>query len=180
MLPISRRNLLRGAAGAGAVPLLVPGRAATAAPIGPDRARASAPTAAAPPASWLGVAAPSTHVYDPSTPTRPRYLNDHTLIKAQGRWHLFSIVGDSAPPGESPDSSGEISFAHASASTPHGPWTTHADALTVDPSYFGEEHLWAPHVVEAGGTFWMFYAAAWSERCRRQPRHLDRPVHLDP
>ncbi|MCB8901730.1 MULTISPECIES: family 43 glycosylhydrolase [unclassified Streptomyces] len=160
MLPISRRNLLRGAAAAGTLPLLLPGRAASAA-IGPTGApgSASTPTAGVPPASWLGLAAPFTHVHDPSTPTRARYLNDHTVIKARGRWHLFSIVGDSAAPGESPDSAREISFTHASAPTPYGPWTSHADALTVDPSYFGEEHLWAPHVVEADGTFWMFYAA---------------------
>ncbi|MER6100406.1 family 43 glycosylhydrolase [Streptomyces sp. NPDC001728] len=151
MPPISRRNLLRGAAaGAGALPLLGAGRtaAATAPPSGTGTA----------PASWIG-AGPFAHVYAPSTPAGPRYLNDHTLIKAQGRWHLFSIVGDGAPPGEAPDSTAEISFAHASAPTPNGPWTTHPDALTVDPSYFGEEHLWAPHVVEAGGKYWMYYAA---------------------
>ncbi|MFB7580946.1 family 43 glycosylhydrolase [Streptomyces hydrogenans] len=147
MRPISRRNLLRGAvAGAGAVPLLGAGPAALAA------------AGSVAPARWIG-AEPLTHVYDPSTATRARYLNDHTLIKARDRWHLFSIVGDSAPRGESPDSAAETSFAHASAPTPHGPWTTHADALTVDPAYHGEEHLWAPHVIEAGGRFWMFYAA---------------------
>ncbi|MBT2449621.1 glycosyl hydrolase family 32 [Streptomyces sp. ISL-43] len=146
MLPISRRNLLRGAAGAGALPLLGAGRAA---------ARAAD---AVPPHRWVG-AGPFAYVYDPSTSAGPRYLNDHTLIKAQGRWHLFSIVGDSAPRGESPDSAGETSFAHASAPSPNGPWTSHADALTVAPSYFGEEHLWAPHVVAAGGRFWLFYAA---------------------
>ncbi|MFB9514717.1 family 43 glycosylhydrolase [Streptomyces purpureus] len=146
MLPISRRSLLRGAAGAGALPFLGAGPAV------------AATSADAPAPHWVG-AGPFTYVYDPSTPAGPRYLNDHTLIKAQGRWHLFGIVGDSAPRGESPDSSAEITFAHASAASPNGPWTTHADALTVDPSYFGEEHLWAPHVVEAGGTFWMFYAA---------------------
>ncbi|MFE1409243.1 family 43 glycosylhydrolase [Streptomyces sp. NPDC058746] len=146
MLPISRRNLLLGAAGAGAVPLLGHGRA---------EARASDTV---PPARWVG-AGPFSYVYDPSTFDGPRYLNDHTLIEALGRWHLFSIVGRSAPRGESPDSTRETSFAHASAPSPHGPWTTHADALTVAPAYFGEEHLWAPHVVEAGGRFWMFYAA---------------------
>ncbi|MEU9159971.1 family 43 glycosylhydrolase [Streptomyces sp. NPDC048424] len=145
MLPISRRNLLKAAAGAGALPLLGAGRAAAGA------ADATAP------ARWVG-AGTFAYVYDPSTAGGPRYLNDHTLIKARGRWHLFSIVGDSAPRGESPDSTGEIAFAHASAPSPNGPWTTHADALTLDPSYFGEEHLWAPHVVEAGGRFWMFYA----------------------
>ncbi|MFG2989226.1 family 43 glycosylhydrolase [Streptomyces sp. NPDC048257] len=148
MHPISRRQLLRGAAAAGAAGagmLALPGVAGAAA--GAD-----------PPHRWIG-AGPFTHVHDPSLPGRARYLNDHTLIKAHGRWHLFSIVGDSAPPGESPDSAAEVSFAHASAPDPYGPWTPHADALTLDRSYFGEEHLWAPHVVEADGTFWMFYAA---------------------
>ncbi|MFJ5658257.1 family 43 glycosylhydrolase [Streptomyces microflavus] len=146
MPPISRRSLLRGAAGVGALPLLG---------VGPAAATASVPV---PPPRRIG-AGPFRYVYDPSTPTGPRYLNDHTLIKAHGRWHLFGIVGNSAPRGESPDSAAEISFAHASAPSPHGPWTSHPDALTVDPSYFGEEHLWAPHVIEADGRFWMFYAA---------------------
>ncbi|WP_405697843.1 family 43 glycosylhydrolase [Streptomyces sp. NBC_01185] len=142
MLPISRRSLLRGAAGALALPFL-------------DAGPASA--GEFPPPLWAGAGAFS-HVYDPSTSAGPRYLNDHTLIKALGRWHLFSIVGPSAPRGESPDSAAEVSFVHASAPSPQGPWTSHVDALTVDPDYFGEEHLWAPHVVEADGTFWMFYA----------------------
>ncbi|MFF9066064.1 family 43 glycosylhydrolase [Streptomyces sp. NPDC014891] len=146
MFPISRRSVLRGAAGAGALPLLG---------LSPAVA---APTGDAPAPSWVG-AGPFAYVHDPSTPAGPRYLNDHTLIRARGRWHVFGIVGASAPRGEAPDSSAEISFAHASAPSPLGPWTAHADALTVDPSYFGEEHLWAPHVIEADGTFWMFYAA---------------------
>ncbi|MGW8778445.1 family 43 glycosylhydrolase [Streptomyces sp. NPDC055796] len=148
MQPISRRHLLRGAAAAAGV-LALP-------------AQAGAATAADdPPHRWIG-AGPFTHVHDPSVPGRQRYLNDHALIKADGRWHLFAIVGDSARPGESPDSAAEVAFAHACAPDPYGPWTAHADALTVDRSYFGEEHLWAPYVVEAGGTFWMFYAAGGS------------------
>ncbi|WP_030721507.1 family 43 glycosylhydrolase [Streptomyces sp. NRRL S-237] len=147
--PISRRGLLRGAAaGAGLLAL----------PVSAGAATAAAPAETDPPHRWIG-AGPFTHVHDPSVPGRRRYLNDHTLIKANGRWHLFSIVGDSAPTGESPDSGAEVSFAHASAPDPYGPWIPHADALTVDRSYFGEEHLWAPHVIEAGGSFWMFYAA---------------------
>ncbi|GAA2740268.1 glycosyl hydrolase family 32 [Kitasatospora cinereorecta] len=144
MHPISRRSLLR-AAGAGALVLPLAGRAAT------------ATAGATGPRLWVGTG-PFAQVYDPST-VRRRYLNDHTLIRAGGRWHLFSIVGDSAPPGQAPDSSAEVSLAHASAPDPSGPWTSHPDALTVDPSYFGEEHLWAPHVVESDGVHWMFYAA---------------------
>ncbi|MEG3626797.1 family 43 glycosylhydrolase [Streptomyces poriticola] len=149
MHPISRRRLL-GAAGAGALALPLAGRPASAASAASAGAAASH--------QWLG-AGPFTHVHDPSTDGRRRYLNDHTLIRAGGRWHLFSIVGDSAPPGEAPDSAAEISFAHASAPDPYGPWTSHPDALTVAPGYHGEEHLWAPHVIEADGSYWMFYAA---------------------
>lgn len=160
-MPTSRRSLLLGAAGAGALPFLAAGSAyAMDSAYAKDSmyAKDSAPPGDVPPPRWVG-AGPFSYVYDPSTPQGPRYLNDHTLIRARGRWHLFSIVGVSAPRGEAPDSAAETSFAHASAPGPHGPWTSHADALTVDPSYFDEEHLWAPHVVEADGTFWMFYAA---------------------
>ncbi|MCC3769052.1 family 43 glycosylhydrolase [Streptomyces sp. UNOC14_S4] len=147
MRPISRRRLLQGSAVAGAFALSAVRGGAVPAGAAPP-----------PPHQWIG-AGPFTHVYDPSTPGKRRYLNDHTLIRASDRWHLFSIVGDGAPPGQAPDSAAEVSFAHASAPDPYGPWTTHADALTVDRAYFGEEHLWAPHVIEAGGTYWMFYAA---------------------
>ncbi|MGW2597897.1 family 43 glycosylhydrolase [Streptomyces klenkii] len=146
MHPISRRRLLQGCAAAGALAVLEAGGGAVAGAASP------------PPHQWIG-AGPFAHVYDPSTPGGRRYLNDHTLIKAAGRWHLFGITGAVAPPGRAPDSAAEVSFAHASAPDPSGPWTTHPDALTADPAYFGEEHLWAPHVIEAGGTYWMFYAA---------------------
>ncbi|MFE5585918.1 glycosyl hydrolase family 32 [Kitasatospora sp. NPDC056531] len=149
MYPISRRDLLR-AAGAGALVLPLAGRTASVA--------SAATTGASAPHLWVSAAGPFGQVYDPST-THRRYLNDHTLIQAGGRWHLFSIIGDSAPPGQAPDSSAEVSLAHASAPDPSGPWTGHPDALTVDTSYFGEEHLWAPHVVESDGVHWMFYAA---------------------
>ncbi|GAA3209585.1 family 43 glycosylhydrolase [Actinocorallia longicatena] len=145
MPPISRRNLLRGAAAAGALPLLGAGRAGA---------------RDVPPHRWIG-SGPFTYVHDPSTLAGPRYLNDHTLVRAGDRWHLFGIVGASAPRGEAPDSTKEVTFAHASAPDPYGPWTAHADALTLDASY-GEEHLWAPHVIEAGGRYWMFYAAGGS------------------
>ncbi|WP_030744097.1 family 43 glycosylhydrolase [Streptomyces sp. NRRL S-31] len=153
MHPISRRSLLR-AAGAGAFALPLRDRTASASAVGGSPGDV-------PSHRWIG-AGPFTHVHDPSLPGRRRYLNDHTLIAANGRWHLFGIVGDSAAPGQVPDSAREISLTHASAPDPYGPWTAHADALTVDPAYHGEQHLWAPHVIEAGGTFWMFYAAGGS------------------
>ncbi|MEV6548562.1 family 43 glycosylhydrolase [Streptomyces sp. NPDC051597] len=151
MYPISRRGLLR-TAGAGALVLPLADRAT---------ASASAVPADVPPHQWID-AGRFVPVHDPSTPGRRRYLNDHTLIRRDGRWHLFAIVGEGAAPGEAPDSGAETAFAHASAPELHGPWTSHPDALTVDPGYHGEQHLWAPHVIEAAGTYWMFYAAGGS------------------
>lgn len=152
MTPISRRNLLvlGGLGGAG---VMLRAGAATAA------TRAAVRSHDAPAGTWVG-AGDLEHVYDASVPGAPKYLNDHTVIRAQdGSWHLFGIIGDAAPPGRFPDGAKEIHFAHATAPALHGPWTTLPDALTVDPDYFGEVHLWAPHVVYHDGTYHMFYAA---------------------
>ncbi|WP_394824518.1 family 43 glycosylhydrolase [Pendulispora albinea] len=109
---------------------------------------------------WL-TSAPLEHVYDPTPPGGPaRYLNDHTFIRGRdGTWHMFGIIGDAAPPGEFPDGGKELDFAHATARDLMGPWTTQPHALHVDRSYYGEDHLWAPHVIESEGTYYMFYAA---------------------
>ncbi|TDP94894.1 glycosyl hydrolase family 32 [Labedaea rhizosphaerae] len=104
---------------------------------------------------WVG-ADPVHLVYDPGT----RYLNDHTVIKApDGTWHLFGITAQRAPDGQFPDGGLEVNIAHATAPALAGPWTTQPYALTVDPDYFGEAHLWAPHVIADNGTYYMFYAA---------------------
>jgi glycosyl hydrolase family 43 len=119
---------------------------------------ANGPTAAGTPL-WVGAGA-FRHVFDPSTPTRRRYLNDHTVLRGpDGLWHLFSIVGDRPAPGEAPDSARETSLAHATSPSLAGPWRTLPDALTVDPGYDGEQHLWAPHVVSWQNRFHLFYAA---------------------
>lgn len=108
---------------------------------------------------WVG-AGQFDRVFDPSTQGRRSYFNDHTLIRGRdGTWHFFGIVGDRVAPGEVPDSAREASFAHATSPRLDGPWTLREDVLSVDPRYFGEEHLWAPHVVESGGRYFMFYAA---------------------
>ncbi|GAA2842770.1 family 43 glycosylhydrolase [Kribbella solani] len=113
--------------------------------------------------TWVG-AGPFKHVYDP-TPGGPpyEYLNDHCVIQGRdGTWHLYGIIGNSAPPGSFPGGNAEIHFAHATAPALDGPWTTQPYALSVDPNYFSEEHLWAPHVIENAGTYYMFYAAGGS------------------
>ncbi|MFG3404321.1 hypothetical protein [Streptomyces sp. NPDC048142] len=99
-------------------------------------------------------------IYDPSAgESRPWYINDHTFIRdeATGTWHLFGITH--AEPADPED---EDSFAHATAPSLQGPWTKQPMALNVDPSY-GESHLWAPHVIRSGSTYYMFYAGGQTE-----------------
>lgn len=154
---VARRNVLRAAVLGGAT--LAAGRILPppASAAGAAARRAARPVPALGP--WVG-AGPFRHVLDPSVPGASRYLNDHTAVRGpDGRWHLFGITGERVPPGQVPDSGLEDSLAHASAPALTGPWTNHADVLHVDPDYHGEQHLWAPHVVESDGVWHMFYAA---------------------
>ncbi len=98
-------------------------------------------------------------IYDPAVgETAPWYINDHTIIRAaDGTWHLFGITH--AEPANADD---ELNFAHATAPTLHGPWTKQPYALTVDRDY-GETHLWAPHVIRSGNTYYMFYAGGGAD-----------------
>ncbi|QLY30200.1 family 43 glycosylhydrolase [Nocardia huaxiensis] len=132
-------------------------------------------------------AGPFQRIYDPSTAAgEPWYINDHTLVRhVDGCWHLFGITHR-----EPADPWDETEFAHASAETLHGPWTTHIPALVVDPDY-GETHLWAPYVIECAGTYFMFYAGGGPDRTRAAinlatstdlfewARHADGPLFRD-
>jgi len=93
-------------------------------------------------------------VYDPSVGEPvPWYLNDHTIVQGpDGTWHLFGITHT-----EPADPLDERHLAHATAPSLHGPWTKQPFALDADP-FYGETHLWAPHVIAVDGLFHMFYA----------------------
>jgi hypothetical protein len=97
---------------------------------------------------------PFTKVYDPGAgEAKPWYINDHTFIRAaDGTWHMFGITHE-----EPANPEDEDNFAHATAPSLLGPWTKQPFAMTVDPAYHGETHLWAPHVVSDDGTYYMFY-----------------------
>jgi arabinan endo-1,5-alpha-L-arabinosidase len=98
------------------------------------------------------VAAEWTHIYDPSVGEAEQwYVNDHTIFRAlDGTWHLIGITRtEPFKPHE------EVDLCHATAPSLLGPWTKHPPALTADPAW-GEVHLWAPHVIEHDGVYWMF------------------------
>ena len=126
-------------------------------------------------------------VYDPSAgEDEAWYINDHTFIRDRaGTWHLIGIThAEPMAPFE------EKHFAHATAPNVLGPWTKQAFALSADAA-IGETHLWAPHVIEHAGTYWMYYCAggsspdayrihlATSPDCERWQRHPANPLIVD-
>jgi|GEM_PF-534017 hypothetical protein len=95
------------------------------------------------------------HIYDQSVPNDWWYINDHCFARGgDGLWHLFGIT-HSYPPAPVD----EDQFAHATfASLTQPSWQKQPFALVTDTSA-GENHLWAPHVIEKDGLYYMFYAA---------------------
>lgn len=95
------------------------------------------------------------HVFDPSDGEKEAwYLNDHCLIRGKdGVWHLFGITHK-----EPADPDHESFFLHATAPDVKGPWKKQAPVMTVDAA-FNETVVWAPHVIEHDGKYWMFYCA---------------------
>ncbi|WP_415949230.1 glycosyl hydrolase family 32 [Streptomyces sp. KLOTTS4A1] len=121
----------------------------------------SPPKATAATSGQVG-ATPFVQIYDPSVgESSPWYINDHTFVQDErGTWHLFGITH--AEPSDDED---EKTFAHATAPALDGPWTKQPPALTADPGY-GETHLWAPHVIRSGSTYYMFYAGGGPDGSR--------------
>ncbi|HEY6879846.1 MAG TPA: family 43 glycosylhydrolase [Polyangiales bacterium] len=85
----------------------------------------------------------------------PWYYNDHTFIRDRaGLWHLFGIT---RPEPAIPH--WEREFGHAtSPSLTSDTWARESSALVADTDS-GETLLWAPHVIEVEGTYYMFYCA---------------------
>ena len=127
-------------------------------------------------------------IYDPSIGEKePWYINDHCFIYDHtGRCNLFGITREEpARPAE------EDNFAHATATNlTTKQWDKQPFALTVD-SKGGEAHLWAPHVIEHEGLYYMYYCAggkgsaeyqiklATSKDMSKWERHPANPMLID-
>jgi beta-fructofuranosidase len=126
-------------------------------------------------------------VYDPSVGEEQAwYINDHTVVRDRaGVWHLIGITH--AEPMAPFD---ELHLAHATAPALLGPWTKQPFALSTDAAWH-ETHLWAPHVIEHDGRYWMYYCAggpspseyrihlATSDDCTTWQRHEANPLVVD-
>jgi beta-fructofuranosidase len=98
---------------------------------------------------------PWIHIFDQSVgEAKPWYVNDHCFFHGKDGWHLYGITH--AKPA---DPMHERDFAHATAATLlQQPRKKEPFALSFDAK-LGENHLWAPHVIQKGDTYYMFYCA---------------------
>lgn len=137
-------------------------------------------------------------VYDPNIDEDKNedwYINDHCLINGpKGQWHLFGITHFiQIKPRKRVRPMEERLFAHATGKTLlQQPWTKLPHALTYAPEKPWEElHIWAPHVVEKDGTYYMFYCAGYKDHskykihlatstdCHKWTRHPENPMVVD-
>ncbi|TWT92012.1 Glycosyl hydrolases family 43 [Botrimarina colliarenosi] len=106
-----------------------------------------------------------TRIYDPGVgEEKAWYINDHCFIQGpRDRWHLFGITHE-----EPLDPADEDNLAHATAATLlQQPWEKRPFALTVAPDApWLEQHLWAPHVIQHDGLYYMFYCAGDADHSR--------------
>jgi hypothetical protein len=85
------------------------------------------------------------------------YVKDFSVIKHQGRYHLFHI--DGRPEERCTESGNEISFGHASTSD-FRHWIRHKMPIAVGDNPWENEHVWAPFVTKWKDRFYMFYMAS--------------------
>ena len=81
------------------------------------------------------------------------YVNDHALIKKDGLHHLFYIRGTIAADWRDYPC---FNFGHAvSRDLVH--WQTLDPVLQIEGTGWDQFQVWAPHIIEHKGTYYMFY-----------------------
>ncbi len=116
---------------------------------------------------------------DPGTFDEPWYpgsggIKDFSLIKVGNTIHLFHITD----PGRSWQHGGERLFGHATSQNLRS-WTTlsRIDSLYTNPELpnsWSESGVWAPHVVEHNGEYFMFYTGVEFPAATPNSNHFQR------
>lgn len=110
------------------------------------------------------------HILDKDDPyvyeTPFKFVKDFSVIYGpDDRWHVFSITGDLHSDHGWSFQGQERTFSHgSSADLRH--WTIHPPVLTITDQkypdgngYYENRNIWAPHVIEHDGRYWMFYTS---------------------
>jgi arabinan endo-1,5-alpha-L-arabinosidase len=98
----------------------------------------------------LGVAPPSAALW--MLPPKPYRSKDFAILKSGPLYHIFYTRTNTLDP----NGASELSFGHAT-SLDLVTWTQQDTVLPVRPTEWDNLHVWAPHVVESEGVFYMFY-----------------------
>lgn len=137
----------------------------------------------------LVVAGKFHRIYNPGVgEDKSWYINDHCFVRHNdGVWHLFGITHE-----EPANPLDEDNFAHATSKSLNSfPWEKHPFALSVMEDPWKETHLWAPHVIKHGDTYYMYYCAgdkdsakykihlATSKDLFKWKRHPKNPMVVD-
>lgn len=85
----------------------------------------------------------------PGAPIRPK---DFTLTKKDGYYHLFFIRNNTTQG----SLGNECDFGHAISNDLYH-WTQLPPVLHTDSLGWDNQNVWAPHVIERDGLYWMFY-----------------------
>ena len=90
------------------------------------------------------------------------YIVDHTIIKKDDLYHLFYIRGTAATNWpEYP----QFNFGHA-ISRDLVNWQEEKPVLQVVNTGFDTYQVWAPHIIQYRGKYWMFYAGVNNHVCQ--------------
>ncbi|MHC4799871.1 MAG: glycoside hydrolase family protein, partial [Planctomycetota bacterium] len=138
-------------------------------PLGPGKYRLLATSTD----QWSGFKMTATHDFGIQGPDDPllyetpfKFVKDFSVIKGPDhRWHVFSITGDFFGNHDWLPDGQERTFSHAS-STNLRDWTIHRPVISIsNKTYpdgrgrFKDRNVWAPHVIEHKGQYWMFYTS---------------------
>lgn len=100
-------------------------------------------------ACWCAPQAARASWMIPGAPYRPK---DFAIIKKDGVFHLFYIRNNVQMPLDAT----ETDFGHA-ISNDLWIWQQLPPAFAIDAAGWDNLHVWAPHIVESDGLYWMFY-----------------------
>jgi hypothetical protein len=107
------------------------------------------PAASPAPPGFEPLATQSAAAMIPPGPGRPK---EFAFLRANGLFHIFYMRDNLLLPQDST----ELELGHA-VSTDLLHWTHLSPVLHVRPDKWDNGHIWAPHVVEQDGTYYMWY-----------------------
>lgn len=85
-------------------------------------------------------------------PPRPYRSKDFAIVKRGALYHIFYTRTNTLDP----YGASELSFGHATSYDLYA-WTQQDTVLPVEPGRWDNLHVWAPHVVQSEGVWYMLY-----------------------